>query len=286
MMRSVLLAICLLLLSGTVSAHKWGANGHRIVAQICYDNLEPAVRKKIDAALGDHLLVEVANWPDYIKSEKNWSFAGKWHYMTVQPDETVEAVLERGAQNEEIDNVLEAIYLMQAVLKGDQEATGQLEQIMQANRVEPLAGSVEATALAFFLHFIGDIHQPLHVGKNRDMGGNKVAVEFFNERNNLHAVWDSGIIEQEKLSYTEFSLFVEKHHNKQKEAMEQAKPIDWARESIIHRELIYRTLYDKTNRDTGLPSMSWNYQHDFLPLVEQRLAAAGYRAAWFLNSIY
>lgn len=264
----------------------WGANGHRIVAKICYDNLNEKARTAVDAALGDNYLEQVANWPDYIKAERGWDFAKPWHYMTIQPDETPEEVIARNAETEKIDDVYEGIDRMLAILKGEQDAIDQMEALMEKNRVEPLAGSIEATALAFLIHFIGDIHQPMHVGKNRDLGGNKIEVLFFSERYNLHSVWDTQIIEHERLSFTEFSSFVEKHVHKYKADWEKAPVIDWAKESIAYREEIYNTLYDYTDRDSGLPSFSWNYQHDYLPIVEERLGAAGYRAAALLNEIY
>lgn len=264
----------------------WGANGHRIVAKICYDNLSDAARAAVDAALGDNYLEQVANWPDYIKAERGWDFAKPWHYMTIQPDETLEEVIARNGETEKIDDVYEGIQQMLVILRGEQSAIEQMEALMEKNRVEPLAGSVEATALAFLIHFIGDIHQPMHVGKNRDLGGNKIEVLFFSERYNLHSVWDTWMIEHERLSFTEFSAFVEKHVHKYRSDWEKAPVRAWAQESIAYREDIYNTLYDYTDRETGLPSFSWDYQHDFLPIVEERLGAAGYRAAALLNEIY
>jgi hypothetical protein len=264
----------------------WGANGHRIVAKICYDNLTDKAKVAVDKALGDNYLEQVSNWPDYIKSERNWSFIDSWHYMTVQPDETLEEMLANNAKNKEIDDVAEGIDLMLAILRNETEAINTFQAIMDKNRVKPLAGSMEATALAFLIHFIGDIHQPLHVGKNKDSGGNKISVEFFYERKNLHSVWDSEIIEHERLSYTEFAAFVEKHVHSKKKDWQNAPMNDWIEESILLREKIYNTLFDFTDRDSGLPSFSWNYQHDFIPIVEERLGAAGYRAAALLNGIY
>lgn len=264
----------------------WGANGHRIVAKICYDNLTDQARAKVDLALGDNYLEQVANWPDYIKSERNWKFMDSWHYMTVQPDETLEEMRSNLADNGKVDDVAEGIELMLSILRGETEAINTFQALMDKNKVDPLAGSMEATALAFLIHFIGDIHQPLHVGKNRDSGGNKVSVIFFNERKNLHSVWDTEIIEKERLSYTEFSAFVEKHVHRNKADWENAPLNTWIAESIILREKVYNTLYDYTDRESGLPSFYYNYQHDFLPLVEERLGAAGYRAAALLNSIY
>jgi hypothetical protein len=263
----------------------WGANGHRIVAQICYDNLNPAAKARIDEALGNNYLAQVANWPDYIKAEKGWDFAKPWHYMTVQPDETAEDVARRNQDEDKINDVREGIELMVAILKGEVPARQKMTELMEKNGVQPLAGSLDATALAFLIHFIGDVHQPMHVGKNRDSGGNKIAVLFFGERKNLHSVWDTSIIEHERLSYTEFAKFTTIHTRARREAWIEDTLEEWIAESIVLRERIYNTLYDYTDRETGLPDFSWKYQHDFLPVVEDRLAAAGYRAATLLNGI-
>jgi len=278
-----LLVLALLCLPQLLAA--WGANGHRIVARICYDNLNPDARARVDAALGDNYLAQVANWPDYIKSEKGWDFAKPWHYMTVDVGRTVTDVADANQRDPEVDDVREGIELMTAILKGDKAARDRMTAMMKDKRVEPLAGSLDATALAFLIHFIGDVHQPMHVGKNRDQGGNKIAVMYFGERKNLHSIWDSGIIEHERLSYTEFAAFATIHTRARKAEWENDPLDEWINESIVLRERLYDTLYDRTDRDSGLPDFSWNYQHDFLPIVEDRLAAAGYRAAALLNGI-
>ena len=283
-MRYGLPFLILLLLPALLPA--WGANGHRIVAKICYDNLSEAARSRVDEALGDNYLEQVSTWPDYIRAESGWDFASPWHYMTVQPDQDVAAVATETAADPAIFDVREAIYLMSEVLRGGEAARRQLQDLMDKNRVEPLAGSLDATALAFLIHFVGDVHQPMHVGKNRDLGGNKITVLYFGERYNLHSVWDTRIIEQERLSYTEFARFVEKHTRPRREEWMTSEPEDWMTESILLRERIYNTLYDDTDRDSGLPSFGYDYQHDFLPIVEERLGAAGYRAAALLNGIY
>ena len=264
----------------------WGQNGHRIVAQICYDNLSPAVKAEIDEILGDEYLAQIATWPDFIRSEKNWDFTKPWHFITIDPDKTVDQVIAESKKTDKIDNVVEAIELMRAILSGNKEATNSFQELMSKNKVEPLNGSVKATALAFLVHFVGDVHQPMHVGKNNDFGGNKISVLFFSDRSNLHSVWDSGIIEQEQLSFMDFADFVDKHTAPSKSKWQKAAINEWAQESVDARENIYNTLYDNTDRDSGLPSMSYQYQHDFLPVVEERLGAAGYRAAGLLNNIF
>jgi hypothetical protein len=283
-MLSRLLISALICLPQLLAA--WGANGHRVVAQICYDNLTPEARIRVDDALGDNYLAQVSTWPDYIKAEKGWDFAKSWHYMTVQSDETPSDVAIGNQRKPKIDDVREGIELMVDILKGNAEARGRMTDLLAENKLEPLAGSLDATALAFLIHFIGDVHQPMHVGKNRDLGGNKISVLYFGERKNLHSVWDSGILEHERLSYTEFADFATMHTRARKAQWENAPLAEWISESIELRERLYNTLYDRTDRETGLPEFSWDYQHDFLPVVEDRLAAAGYRAAALLNGIY
>lgn len=274
-----------LLFTTNLLAFTWGANGHRIVAHICETHLSESAKSELKDILGKEYLAEIANWPDYIKSEKGWDFAKPWHYMTVHGDQTVAEAMMQSEKTEKIDNVIEGIELMKDILEGDQKAIDLFQGLMDKNKVKPLAGSIKATAFAFLIHFIGDIHQPMHCGKNRDLGGNKIKVLFFDKEANVHSVWDSHIVEKEYLSYTEFARFVEKHCHKIKSECESDGIFTWAEESIELREEIYDTLYDYTDRDTGLPDFSYKYQHYYLPKVEERLAAAGYRAAKMINNL-
>ena len=66
-------------------------------------------------------------------------------------------------------------------------------------------------ALRFVVHLVGDLHQPLHVGKCCDKGGNDVKVTWFGKRPNLHAVWDSALVDEEQLSFTELAAKLERH---------------------------------------------------------------------------
>ena len=283
-MRRLVVLLALYLLPHLAFA--WGANGHRIVAQLCYDNLSAEARQRVDAALGDNYLAQISTWPDYVRAETGWDFASPWHYMTVQPDQDVPDVARQTGEDPAVNDVREAIAFMSDVLRGDTDARQRLTDLMEENNAEPLAGSLDATALAFLIHFVGDVHQPMHVGKNRDLGGNKIEVLYFGERYNLHSVWDTRIIEQERLSYTEFADFVAMHTRDRKDEWSDDAPDEWMRESVVLREQIYNTLYDQTDRESGLPSFGYDYQHDYLPLVEERLGAAGYRAAALLNEIF
>ena len=284
-MKRILCTVVILLATQVLFA--WGANGHRIVAQICYDNLSADVQSRINKLLGDDYLTQVATWPDYIRSEPKWDFTQPWHYVTIDTDKTVREVMEAAAKNDTIDNVIEAIQFMALVLNENNiEERYHFQKLMDDHGVTPLNGSIDATALAFLVHFIGDIHQPMHVGKGKDLGGNLVPVQFFSEKMNLHSVWDEGIIEKEQLSFTEFAAFVNKHKIGIKEECENDDIVKWTTESVTARENIYNTLKVRVDSITGLPDLKYIYQHDNQPVIEKRLAAAGFRAAALLNAIY
>src|SRR5690606_22393915 len=65
--------------------------------------------------------------------------------------------------------------------------------------------------LYFIIHLIGDAHQPMHVSRAEDLGGNKIEVEFFGEKDNIHRVWDSRLIDYEKYSFTEYAQILDVH---------------------------------------------------------------------------
>ncbi len=264
----------------------WGQNGHRIVAEICELHLSSHAKSEIQKVLGKNYLAEIANWPDYVKSEKGWDFAESWHYTTVHSNQTINQVISQYASDTKINDATEAIDLMLKILNNDKNAIEYFENLMKKNRAKPLNNSTKATALAFFVHIVGDIHQPLHVGKNKDHGGNKISVMFFGERSNLHRVWDTNIIEHEKLSYTEFAHFINKATESEIKNYQNSTMQDWANESISLRENIYNTIYDYTDRDSGLPSFSYKYTHDYTPLVKERLLSAGVRLAGILEGVF
>lgn len=268
------------------SAFFWGANGHRVVAEICDYHLSEKAKIEVANILGKEYITEVTNWPDYVKAEKGWDFASSWHYTTIDLDESISEVRAEYAKDPAINDALEAMDLMINILKGDEVSSKFFEDLMTKNKANPLNGSVKATALAFLVHLVGDIHQPLHVGKNKDSGGNKISVLFFSEQTNSHSVWDTKIIEHERLSYTEFAHFINKLSPEEVASHQNATIDDWVRESITYREHIYNTLYDYTDRDTGLPSFSWQYQHDNIIIVKERLLQSGVRLAGILNEIY
>ena len=127
------------------------------------------------------------------------------------------------------------------------------------------------------MHIIADLHQPLHVGNGNDRGGNDFDVVCFGQQSNLHRVWDSQIIDQQKLSFSEMAAWLQqKITPEQYRHWNNEDALVWIAESAELREQIYPA-------DVRL---SWDYDYRWLPLIHKRLVQAGVRMAAYLNQIF
>ncbi len=275
------------------AALAWGSDGHRIVARLGEDRLSPATKKWVESIAGKLPLALLATWPDYIRSETGWDFAQPWHFLTVEDGQELEQAVERpsspGNARDPVlrampDNVVEAIEYFAAILRGEKAPADNFTALMLRNGVEPYRGSLELTALTFLVHFVGDVHQPLHVGRGGDRGGNSVRVNFFDEVSNLHSAWDSGLIDKENLDFVDFVRFLEAELAGDEKAASETRPLEWARESRDYRGQVYE-IYGRTSQTNYLPDLSYNYAHDQIALVKRRLYSGGLRLAALLDSI-
>jgi hypothetical protein len=253
----------------------WGKTGHRVVAAIADTQLSGLARAHVREILGPgESLSDAANWPDEMRSDTAifWQkTATPWHYVTLNGITYDHAPPEGDA--------LEALDHFSKVLK------------------DPAASlSDKQTALRFVIHLVGDLHQPLHVGKCCDRGGNDVKVTWFGKPTNLHAVWDSQLVDEEQLSFSELAEKLERHMSgEQLMQWWDVNPRDWVSESAQYRDTLYPTARDLPKPPKGkklkkdeqvLPDLSYFYVYKFTPLMERRLAQGGVRLAAYLNALF
>lgn len=280
--------IGLVFLSGP--AFSWGPNGHRIVAEIGERHLTDEARAKIaDIAQGQRL-AKLATWPDEIRSDKHWDFIKNSHFLTVEDNQTLEEVLDSRKPDRYPKDVVSGIEYFSAILNGDAEKLAQFEEAMRRNEASPVLGSTKAAALSFLVHLVGDIHQPLHVGRGYDRGGNSIFVLWFGKKTNLHSVWDTDLVEYEGLSFTEFADFIDAIHPENSgtttDPVSEADIHSWAQESVDERFEIYRTAYESTDyRNTGMPKLEYAYIFNNKTRVEKGMVNAGHRLARILNNL-
>ena len=250
----------------------WGKTGHRVVAAIADRQLSGLTRAHVRELLGGaEGLDEAATWPDEMRSapETFWQkTATPWHYVTL------DGIVYDHAPSE--GDALEALAKFKATLQ-DPNASLADKQL----------------ALRFIVHLVGDLHQPLHVGKCCDRGGNDVKVSWFGKPTNLHAVWDSQLVDDEQLSFTELTAKLERHIGDADVVnWWDINPRDWISESAQYREQIYANIPAPKKADKKakgaepLPDLSYGYVYKFTPLMERRLSQAGVRLAAYLNDIY
>lgn len=255
----IIIGLCLSL-SINSPAKAFGQLGHRIVGELAQNNLTDTAKQQINLLTNGESLAQMSTWADEIRSDKNWDRAAPWHYVSIADDETWTTV--KRSDNGDIIESLE-----------------RFEKILQ----NPKANQQDKwQALAFYVHFVGDIHQPLHVGHSHDKGGNAVNVKWFGQETNLHAVWDSKIIEQQQLSYTEYSHFLSRISQAERQQWSGQSYYDWAEESKYLRKKTYILEQNYQGED----DLRYNYVFINKPIVEKRLQQAGIRLAEKLNAIF
>jgi len=244
-------------------APQWGTKGHPIVADIATDLLSSGTAAKVKALLpSGGTLASVSTLADSYRSQSGGSWSAPMHYADV-PRGQSDFVMSRDCPS-------------YCVVSAIQNYTSR----MQRGTTTP---PPELSSLEFLVHFVGDIHQPLHVGYAEDLGGNEVQVVFFGRSTNLHSVWDSAIIDQylngspwQTLS-TELKNFIHSNSSIIAEYTKNMSPVDWARQSYATvRTVVYN--YQSTN-------LGQAYQNLTLPVVKRCLMGAGIRLAALLTSI-
>jgi hypothetical protein len=271
MKRTLLIAAAVAAAVTPSAALAWGKTGHRVVAAVADTQLSGLARAHVEQILGPgESLDEAANWPDEMRSDPAafWQkTATPWHWVTLN------GILYDHAPPE--GDALEALNHFSAVLQ-DPNATRADKQL----------------ALRFVVHLVGDLHQPLHVGKCCDRGGNEVKVTWFGKPTNLHTVWDSQLVDEEQLSFTELAAKLERHiSNEDVIAWWDVNPRDWISESGQLRDTVYPPAPKPLNgkklkKGAPLPELSYAYVHQFTPLMERRLSQGGVRLAAYLNAIF
>lgn len=254
---AVLLSACFLL---TPAARAWGPDGHRIVADLAQRHLSPAAEAQVEQLLApEHTrrLADVANWADDIQDDPSqqalWKATRALHYINLR-DRDCDYQPPRDCRDGRC--VVQGLAHYVAVL-GDrgQDATARRE------------------ALKFVVHFVGDVHQPLHAGYRDDKGGNLYQVQFQGRGSNLHRVWDSGMLRSRGLDWQDYAQRLDARGPVALSPATRAPFAAWAEESCRLSRDIYP---DGHTVDAA-------YVQAELPLAERRLREAGQRLAELLN---
>ena len=304
---------CLLFLPTAFNALAWDGTGHMLVAQVAYDRLNPKARARVDALASQlesngvpYNAITVACWPDDIKGRDFKSpFQGQfkpWHYIDIGCEATDPDVLGHPpALTRTNGNVIVALNHCVDLIK---------------NKTTDELVPQEAVALALVIHFVGDIHQPLHTTARYnpnpkpddkykdDAGGNGVSVANLADTQwgkNLHTFWDeayrryyeNGEVKAQP-SLPEAGVLTNPAMKEWMKRLEPDAPTNadltfdtkkWALEShAIACKEVYGTLGAPYGaRDIKLQE---KYVNDSVQLAQHQIVLAGYRLAALLNDLY
>lgn len=318
-MNMRILWVFILATISSAGAFGWGCEGHQIVALIAAQHLTPQARAAVDQLLkanpidpalrrfcqpvATDPMADSATWAD---DSKRVEKTGQWHYLDIP----------RGVEQADLMHYCQPI--------GDAPPAGpdagkdrpgclftalSYELAILKNR--DLPSPQRATALRYLIHFIADLHQPLHTTTNDDQGGNCTTITLFDDPKpaNLHGTWDYGIIahylKQKNETPAQLAAKLDLEYRKKGKHWLRQSP-DFAGWIWEGHRVAEKTTYDRL-RPKLPPAPAENgpgcavekektsalgihidsrYADVAMPVIDKQLAKAGYRLAEVLNSAF
>jgi hypothetical protein len=263
MNKRIILVLALALMS--LKAFGWGKVGHEATAIIAQRYLSPTAVGAIRQLIGKDDLKDATTWPDQIRSSRAWEHSKPFHFTSVRDGQSYfESLVMTPPVERREGDALRAMLKAEDVLRDPSSSPG-----------------LKANALKFLVHLIGDIHQPLHTGRPEDLGGNLIHLNWFGRRNNLHSIWDTGIITARLTPpvAADAEYYVSRLRTPGRTLLRQwatGSYLEWHEESQALRDDAYH-LREMANTDAV---------ERFRPTVDARIMQAGYRMALLLNSIF
>lgn len=233
----------------------WGFKGHRAVATIAQNHLNAGVAYVASAYLKGEQMEAVSTWADENRDPKT----APWHYINLPLGLSRDAFVK--AVQESDNNVYTAILKTEATLK-DANASAEAKN----------------EAMKYLIHLVGDAHQPMHVSRKEDKGGNTIQLRFDSKGTNLHSLWDSKLIDKEGLSQEDIVKTYDTATPADIKKWQSDSPIEWLWESYQITTELYANAKPGQNIDDV-------YYQKYIPVIRKRIDQAGIRLAGELNRL-
>jgi len=246
------IATAIVLLAGTTRSFAWGHQGHSLVAEVAFHYMDEATKKHVLEYLDGMSIEDAANWMDAIKSDHANDYMKPYHYIDFEKGST------EAPQGDNIVTVLN-------------------RTLQELDHKDTLSHDEIKKRILFLFHLIGDLHQPLHIGYPSDKGGNTVQLNFMGGYGtNLHATWDSGIIEYKATSLSDV-LNSKKYTPEELASVQKIDIIGWAKQSRGYLKDAYAV---KNHKADDL------YVDAVYPIVKTQILDAGIRLAGILEHYF
>jgi hypothetical protein len=253
---SALLGVSVLLIS-------WGVTGHRTIGRIAEDHLNANAKAAVNTLLGGASLADVSTWADEVRSQPEYRHTGPWHFLNLSLGLSY-AEFEKQVKGMTEENVYSALLN---------------EERLLADRATPTEQKAEA--LKFIVHFVGDLHQPMHISRAEDKGGNTIQLNYEGIGTNLHSLWDTKLLEHEGLTYQQLADKYD-HVSPEQVRQWQSDPLlKWIWESYEISSRLYAEIDTMKGR-----SIDDSYYQAHIGIIHERIEQAGVRLAGVLNQIF
>jgi len=240
----------------------WGEEGHRLVVRIAESLMTPAAKAQVAATLmPGESLEDLASWADEVRRTRKDT--EEWHYVDV-PLTSAGLDMKRDCP------------------RGNCVAA-KVSDFRKAWRDPSLSAEGRREALLFLVHFVGDLHQPLHCEDNGDRGGNDVRVAFLKTHTNLHALWDSGLLRNMEGEDRLLAALGKAITAEEAAAWSGGTVEQWVDESFHAAQATVYGLLPAAPKGQTVAVGEW-YQQMAEPVLEQQLEKAGVRLAAILNA--
>jgi hypothetical protein len=235
----------------------WSKTGHRVIGEVAQEHLSLKTKRALKDLLNGQSLAAVSNFADEIKADSIYRKFGAWHYVNFPADKNYTEV-----EPSPYGDLIIAIQECTRIVKD--ENSSKKDKIFY---------------LKMLIHFVGDLHQPMHVGKLEDKGGNDIQVQWFNKGSNLHKIWDADMINDYGMSYTELAAKLPRLTKKQVKAIQKGDVFEWVEESQEVANQIYESV------EVG-EKLYYRYGYVWWDTVESQLQKGGLRLAKVLNGLF
>src|SRR5690554_6659975 len=241
-------------------AEAYGGIGHDAFCQLAYDLSQPVTRAKLDGLVQQHPdyknFGSLCSWADHIKSDTRWDWAKPHHYVNFS----------RAAAK---------------VTEGDCAQSGCILSALQHHYDVLKHDPEDWVAFAFLVHFMGDLHQPMHVSFADDLGGNRAHLMYYDEPTNLHILWDIHMLlrrgyDDVPAKVTELTVNLTPLAPL---ALSADDVLAWANESAA----ITRRIYSQFRDGQALGDA---YTAQWGPILEQRMQQGAQRLAAVLDQLF
>ena len=257
MKRTAILLFFLISSFARPNAPAWSKTGHRAIGEVATKYLKARTLKAISELLDGQSLAAVSNYADEIKADRKYKDFSPWHYVNFPADKSYTDVTPS-----KYGDVVAGIEKCMVILKDDKAS--------RADRV---------FYLKMLIHLMGDLHQPMHIGREEDKGGNDIQLQWFGRGSNLHKLWDADMINDYGMSYTELAGSLPVLSTREVRKIQEGNVLDWVEET--HQ--IANLLYDSVSVGEKL---GYSYSYKYWGIVEQQLQRGGLRLAKVLNDLF